>query len=123
MWVEEPPSECALFSPPPLRALNPLLPAPPPPPPLFFLSLLSLPSLQVVPGAVWVAGATLRVLDLGGNALRIFPPAVTSLINLQVGGEMDLCMRQTRMRVFLLLFFCLATRIQAPQPNYASVLR
>ncbi|CAI5498874.1 unnamed protein product, partial [Closterium sp. Naga37s-1] len=40
-------------------------------------------NLQVVPGAVWVAGPALRVLDLGGNSLRIFPPAVTALTNLQ----------------------------------------
>lgn len=39
--------------------------------------------LQVVPGAVWVAGTALRVLDLGNNTLRMFPPAVAGLMNLQ----------------------------------------
>lgn len=40
-------------------------------------------SLQAVPGAVWAVGVSLRVLDLGDNALRSFPASVGSLVNLQ----------------------------------------
>lgn len=39
--------------------------------------------MQVVPGAVWVVSTSLRILDLGNNTLRMFPPAVAGLMNLQ----------------------------------------